>query len=220
MTSGDVLLVQEKEMSQTQVQVIGEVLRPGQVPVPEDGSVITVLNTVGGATPGAALTGVTILRDGQTLPVNLVGYSDTGVIPGNIRLKAGDTLVVPRNKKQFAVLGAVLRPGLAAYPEDGRLDVIAALALAGGSSTEADLKNGVIIRKQTDATAVENESNSREPVTVKVDLSDALKKGLPSLSLPLEPGDVLYIPVRRTGGNPSALVQLMSVVPFLGFLIR
>ena len=212
---GDILLVQEREVSQTQVQVVGEVFRPGPAGVPSDGSVITVLNTVGGATPDAALAEVTLLRAGQTIPLNLLNHSDTGQVPGNVRLQPGDTLVVPRNKRQFAVLGAVVRPGLAVYPEDRRLDVVGALAMAGGSNNEADLKGSLILRRGKNAAG---NLGVPHPVTVKVDLSEALKRGGPALNVALEPGDVLYIPNRRVRG--AGLSQVLSVVPLLGLLVR
>jgi protein involved in polysaccharide export with SLBB domain len=217
---GDILLVQEKEASQTQVQVVGEVLRPGSVAAPADGSVVAVLNAVGGTTPGASLAGASILRADHTLPLNLSGYSDTGQVPGNVRLQPGDTLVVPRNKKQFAVLGAVLRPGLAVYPEDGRLDVMGALLLAGGAGPDADLKSSVILRQSNTSTVARIGAETLEPVTVKVDLSDAFKEGKSSLNIALESGDILYIPTRRGRAVGTGLSQLLSVVPLIGFFVR
>jgi len=209
---GDILLIKEKESSQTQVQVVGEVLKPGPIAASADGSIVAVLNAVGGPTPNAALAGAAILRGAQTLPVDLSDYADSGRAPAGARLEPGDTLVIPRNKRQYAVLGAVERPGAVNYPEGRTVDALTALSLSGGYSKDADLKNATILR------APANGAAEGQAQVLKVDLSAVLKNGNLAQNATIEPGDVLFVPSK---GKPKLDARdALSLIPLLGFFLR
>ena len=207
---GDILIVREIEQAKTQVQVLGEVTRPGAVPIPTDGSLAAVLASVGGPTPEAALSRATILRGGQNIAVNLQLLMAEGKeIPGLV-LQPGDTLVVPTNKRQFAVFGAVTRPGSMVYPDDSLLTVLAALSLAGGQSANADLKNVVLVHPQP---------IGEKPKVTPINLWDAVKKGDFSQNIEIRPGDMIFIP--ETGKeNRMQLSNFLSIIPSLIFAIR
>lgn len=84
------------------------------------------------------------------------------------------------NAPRVFVIGEVARPG--AYPLRGRLDVIQALALAGGLGDFASKGGILLIRKGPDG-------DTRYPL----DYDDLLKNEEGRLPL-LRPGDTLYVP--------------------------
>lgn len=207
--AGDVLLVQELDPSRTQVQVLGEVAKPGPVPVPKDGSVVAVLTSVGGPTPRAALSRAALLRGGRSLPLDLRGLLTDGRIDPAVTLQPGDTLVIPANKLWYAVFGAAQKPGYQDYPDTEKLTILSALSLSGGQTPDADLKNASLVRSAKDG----------KPTLVAVNLEDMLKKGDLSKDLPLHPGDILYLPTKRPGGGVR-LTDILSFIPFVNFLVR
>jgi len=228
--AGDKLVLTDKDPATLQVQVVGEVVKQGAVMLPDNGSIVAVLNAAGGPTPDAALTQASIVRGEQIIPVNLSGYTDSGKIVGDIRLQRGDTLVVPKNRRLFAVIGAVYRPGPQNYPETGNVDVIDAVTRAGGvmagGGVEADMKNATIIHNAStsqdskagiSATPQVKETNS---ITYeRIDLSQLLKKGNSENNRILRPGDVLFIPSKRANSS-LGWREALAVTPLLSAFLR
>jgi polysaccharide export outer membrane protein len=216
---GDVLLVQERDASKTSVQVLGAVMHPGTVLAPADGSPLTVLVLAGGPTAGAALSRAVILRGSLTLPINLAGLGDDAgaaraALPTDpaLRLQPGDTLLIPQNLRVFSVIGAVSHPGTMSYPDAGSMTVLSALSLAGGGSDAADLKNVALVRANPDP--------GKPPIVIPVNVERLTKAGTTSdgkpavLDIPVEPGDVVFVPSRRGRGG----VNLAQAIPFLPLL--
>lgn len=200
----DVLLVQALDPERTHVQVLGEVLHPGPVPVPPDGSFATVLTEAGGPTAKAALSSAAILRRGVTLPVDLHTLLTAGQVSATLTVEPGDTLVIPQNKNWFAVLGAVQKSGAQDYPDDQPVTILTALSLAGGQATDADLKSARVIHPVPGASAT----------ITPVDLEAILKKGDLSANAALKAGDVLFIPSK----NASHGLKLGDVLTFASLL--
>lgn len=98
-TAPDVTVVVLKMDSQ-RVSVVGEVLRPGPVPLYADTRVLDAISAAGGFTPFAYKNGVRVLRrqpDGSVIEYGF-DYDDFvgGDSPGaNFLLQTGDTVVVP-----------------------------------------------------------------------------------------------------------------------------
>ncbi len=208
--SGDILLVNALQLTQTHAQILGEVTRPGSYPIPSDGSIVTMVALAGGVTPQAALTRAIIRREGKEIPVDLLpiirkgreGVTETASTnsTSSPRLQPGDTLVIPDNVTRFAVLGAVTKPGAILYPEDKSINVLEALSMAGGQSSDADMRKVYLIRYSP------NEVNNGKSVKpIKLDLSaDALRESNSKknkeqnskqtpLRITMSPGDVLVI---------------------------
>lgn len=211
LASGDVLIVQELPPAQTKIQVSGEVLRPGPVDAPRDGSITAVLNAAGGPNERAALSQASIKRGDKTIPVDLRGLQKDGTLPNGIRLEPGDTLVIPENQRAYAVIGAVGNPGTVVYPDDRTVTVMDAWTRASGMAAGAELKNAVIIRRPIET--------GKEPQQIKVDLEKMVKKGDMTMDVPLQPGDVLYVPA---SGNKRRIgvMDVINVLPAVGFLFQ
>lgn len=211
--NGDILLFQELDVTKTHVQVSGEVVKPGLVPLPKDASVQQVLLAAGGATPKALLSRAVILRAGNQIPVNLAKITITGKVL-EATLQAGDTLFLPPNKSQFMVSGAVTKPGLQDYPDqDGPLTLVQALQIAGNVSVDADLKKAQLVRQKI---------GSDKPNIMPVDLEKVLQKGDQKLNVAIEPGDLIFIPNKKRGGglDVQSLSLVFNMASLLGLRVR
>ena len=115
---GDLLVIQERNKSETMVNVLGEVGKPGYVICPRDGSPLAALIAAGGSSPKAALSRATLRRGsgGTPIPVDL---SNPDKIPHDLQLGPGDTLTIPANLRQvFLSGGGVLKPGALDIPDN------------------------------------------------------------------------------------------------------
>ena len=208
---GDILLVQERDTSLTHVQVLGEVLRPGPIPVPKDGSVATAVAAAGGASPRAALTRTTLKRGNTLFALDLSQSLVNGTDPmQKFALLPGDTIFIPQNKQMYAVFGAVNKGGEIEYPDGARLTVTSALARCGGWSADADLKKAAVIRP----------ARPGQPTKVTELNLESLAKGNLSQDIPIEPGDLLFVPSKTPGKRRPTLGEVLSFIPLFGYFSR
>lgn len=201
---GDLLSVQAGPVGQA--QIVGEVVKPGAYDVPDNGkSVLSLLLGAGGATPKAALSRAQILHTGRVQTVNLRPLLDSLDTPASrLMLRPGDVLLIPANIARIAVLGEVRQPAAYDIPDGGALSVTDAVILAGSVTGEADKKNAVLLRRQPGG----------KPVQIAVNL-DAALRGQGAADAVLQPGDILYVPSRKTGGGFNGS-QLLQLLPFAG----
>ena len=115
---GDILFLTPRDAALAQVQVIGEVMKPGAYPVVPDGSTLLSLVTqAGGPTSKAALTQVQVMHGGQVTVYDLrpLLTSDLNAPTGRVRLAPGDVLLVPTNAAHILALGEVGTKGVLAH---------------------------------------------------------------------------------------------------------
>ncbi|MGB5734778.1 MAG: polysaccharide export protein [Thiohalocapsa sp.] len=95
------------------VYVVGEVTRPGIVPITDvPMTMVEAVNQAGGFTDQADRSTVTLTRGDETRPVDLLALYEQGDTSQNAMLRSGDIVSVPdRSSKKVFVLGAVNRPG-------------------------------------------------------------------------------------------------------------
>ncbi|MBC8135432.1 MAG: polysaccharide export protein [Fibrella sp.] len=219
---GDVLLVREKDAIKTRVQILGAVAKPGLVPAPADGSIVTALLSAGGIIPRAKLSEVVIRRNGESIPVDLTGLGTDGTVkavPGKPApsLQPGDTLMIPINGLSYSVIGAVTSPGLREFLPEKNMTAVAALFQAGGGLPNSDLKNASIVRMSAtgrpDILPINLEKGTKQ--------NDKNDKESAKYDVALLPGDVLYLPTKKQGRDRMNVVrEAMSFLPFAGFFLR
>ncbi len=207
---GDLLIVQDIDQAKTQVQVLGEVVRPGAITAPTDGSLAAVLASVGGPTALAALSRSVIRRNGENIAVNLQALMIEGKLPSDLLVKPGDILIIPTNKKQFSVFGAATKPGTTTYPDDIDLNVLTALSLSGGQAANADLKHVMLIRPST---------IDKKPEIIEVNLWEVINKGNLSINVSVKPGDVIFVPDKGSDRRVQ-LGNVLNVIPSILFFLR
>ncbi len=209
---GDTITVQELDVAQTTVQVIGEVNQPRAVIFPRDGDLISVINQAGGVTPRAARSRVIIEREGKQILVDTRDAYQRGTkLPDEYKLLPGDKVIVPENKDVYFVYGAVGRGGTTIFPDDRPVTVLTAVADAGGAVNGADIKKTTLTRRNPDGTST----------TTKIDVERMITKGETSQDMAVLPGDVVFVPAKsQQGFNINTAIGLLGAVPAAFYLFR
>lgn len=148
------------------VTVLGEVHKPGNVEVPLD-SGLDLLGAIalsGGFSDNADASHVNIRRmvNGQEviLYVNATALSRSPDAKPCMVLP-GDAITVPYVKKWLTVLGEVKNPGKVNLPTEGELDLLGAIALAGGFAPDADIAH-ISVRRAVNGKDVILSVNAKE----------------------------------------------------------
>ncbi|MDE2125849.1 MAG: SLBB domain-containing protein [Armatimonadetes bacterium] len=196
---GDVVYIPERN---TEFSVIGEVTNPGSYPFKEGMTVLDALTRVGGVKETANLKSARVIHDGTSQPLDLEALLLRGDTTANVRLAAGDQLMIPAGNRTY-VFGAVLHPGYYTYrPGDRVLD---ALNGAGGPTTNADMKKLNLIR-------VNRETNKAH--LVPLNLEKFLQKGDLKNNAELQPNDVVYVPFQKRTFRPADLLGVLTGLSF------
>lgn len=155
------------------VSVLGQVARPGRYPLEGQLSVLELLAMAGGATPGAADIATLVRRAGggnDRINLYVGNRQSPSQTVQDTELQPGDVVFVPEAPR-FYVYGEVGKPG--AYPVEPGLNVMRALALAGGLTPRAS--DSRIDLNRTDVL-------TGEVTDKRVKLTDAV-----------QPGDVIHV---------------------------
>jgi protein involved in polysaccharide export with SLBB domain len=192
---GDFIVIPEG--SAPTVLVLGEVAKPGSVAIQGQARLLDALSQAGGPTPKADLRRVTLARpagQARTLDLQplLTGHPTTDPEVNPI-LQPGDTVVLNQTEEQIYVLGRVTRPDV--YPIKPKDRVLDAFTKAGGSGPDGDISQAVLVRRGPDG----------QPAPKKLDLKKLMETGNPADNDLLRPGDVLYVPDKKTRRSPDML---------------
>jgi len=140
-----------QEYSTDFISVIGAVRTSGQIPIPVSGHIdlATAMATVNGLTETADPNNIQLVRaNGSTSTYSLASIINGA--NGRIKLQAGDRIIANQSPfvgKTVTVLGQVRRNGPLAFPVDGKLDLVTAIAFSGGLTELANPKKVTINRK-------------------------------------------------------------------------
>lgn len=190
--------------------VLGAVMKPGNYPLPLDGSTITLsqaLAVAGGQTEKASLAHASLLRKNQKIALNLyplIAENKADCPEAKMLLEDGDILQVPELDAKFMVLGEVNRPATIPLPETQKVTVLDALAQAGGPTNTGDIGKAGIMRLV-----------NGKPEYIKVDLRAMMTRADRAKTMTLQDGDTLYIP---TKGRPFSIGDILSPLFLLSAL--
>lgn len=192
------------------VYVTGAVAKPGRYGFERIPGLIDLISQAGGATTGADLTRVEILRrEGEVrrvLTADIAAALREGGAATLPEVKPGDTVSIPGGipgviggtGEGAAIIGEVNRPGL--YPVGTGQDLWTALAVAGGPSTRANLKKVKIVSRA-----------SGSPVVLTLDLKKAMDR--PSrIEMIIKSGDVVYVTPNATSGFGVAFNSFQTLL--------
>ncbi|MCJ7646958.1 polysaccharide export protein [bacterium] len=162
---------------------------------------------------------VTVRPDGK-ISFSLIGDVDTtGLTPAELdevvtqRLSQyvqnpEVTVIVTDIKSgQIIVLGQVARSG--AYPMGESSTVLEAIAEAGGYTERAALGSVTITRK----------SEANNPKVIKVNLKKVIVEGDRNKNAILEPGDVVYLPEKKSAWDIFDRYFIRGILPITGFIL-
>lgn len=199
LSPSDVVYVPQRH---TQVSVLGEVAKPGNLEYKENMNVLDALGGAGGASTEANLNGATLIHNGRQRPLDLYGLLRQGNMSANIALAPGDSIVVPELHNRTYVFGAVAKPGYYAFQPGDR--VLDALNGCGGPLGQtADLGKVNVIHIARD---------KQTATTQTVDIGKFLTKGDMAANVPLAVGDVVFVPDKKHSASPLGILSGLGLL--------
>jgi polysaccharide export outer membrane protein len=174
----------EKEYATQGITVLGEIQKPGIYPLMGPRTLSDVISTAGGLTPRASDTATITHRDQPNRPetVKLNEQSTSGQSGRMTPVRPGDTVSFPKAGIVY-VVGDVKEPA-GFVMENNRITVLQAMAMAHGANPTAKLSAAKLVRNTPDG-----------PQEVPVEVGKILAAKEPDV--PLQPGDILFIPNSR-----------------------
>ncbi|WP_245613653.1 SLBB domain-containing protein [Pelobacter seleniigenes] len=175
------------------VFLVGEVQAPGTYQVSSLSSVLAVLSEAGGPTKNGSLRNISVLRQGKQLArIDLYDFFRSGDSSQDVRLQAGDTILVPIAGSLVGISGDVRRPAIYELTTGETLGDL--LDMAGGIVSTAYLQK---IRLQRVA------DHNRNAV-IDLSLSGPEEKVAETLKYNLQDRDLVQIaPITDAGGYVS-----------------
>ena len=144
-------------------------------------------------------------KDGTSLLVDLTQIDLDLEAPGNVELKDGDELFVPRNSVSVNVLGGVKTPG--EYHVAPGTTLLEVISKAGGTSDNALLENCAVVRCQP------------QPIRIAANLQRLMRDGDITQNPVLVDRDVVFVPARDTSATKGSVNPLRSVSSFASMLL-
>ena len=110
--------------------------------------------------------------------------------------------VIPQNLagQQYYVLGEVSKPGN--FPITSQLNIISAISSAGGPNKDAG-ETVLLLRKQQDRLLVAG---------IPVQYTDVTKENIPSITMTIRAGDILYMPPSRIANIENFMTRLNGIL--------
>jgi len=168
------------EYTSMAVSLIGEVARPGPYPILGQRHLFDLISAAGGLTERAGRVVTITHRNQPDAPVTVTLARNLNESPeSNVEILPGDTVIVSKADVVY-VVGDVARPS-GFMMDSGRLTVLQAIALAGGTTRTSKTDGIKIIRKGPDGVA-----------ETPVHLKKILQAKIPDV--PLQANDILFVP--------------------------
>ncbi|RYF42908.1 MAG: sugar transporter, partial [Comamonadaceae bacterium] len=182
------------------VYVEGEVRTPGsQIITDVPMSLSEAINRAGGMTANGNRSSVTLIRNGQSIPIDLTRLRESGRDANTIPLQTGDTVrVAHREDSKIYLMGEVVAPLALPMRSNGRLSLSEALGEAGGPLNSTAHAGQIYVVRQgaTGAPAIYN-LDAKNPAALAI-----------ASQFRLQAQDVVYI-------DPVPLVKWNRVVSLI-----
>jgi len=190
-----------KEYQSKMVSLFGEI-KGGHYPLRGKTTVLDLVIRAGADLTKTDLKSVRVIRRGKTYELNLYRTIFQGDESQNIVLEADDVVIVgglssPAN--QVHVLGEVEKPG--AYPYKYGLSLVSAISQAGGLTDVGVSDNILIVRGELE-----------KPILITSNMKRFWEKADFSQNIPLQGGDVVYVPRTLIGDISTFASKLLPVL--------
>lgn len=200
LANGDIIMVPEKVTTLGVVFVLGEVKRLGGIELRQGMRIHEAISEAGGVTPEADLFGASITgKDGTKQDFDLMKALAQDPKEDRV-LTPGDTIYLRTNSGTFNIYGSVVRPG--SYPIKQKIPLTDALAMAGGYTGQAKIKDARILRSAQGGASI--------PVNI------AMVERKQAENMDVLPGDTIIVPQR---GEKASIWQILSGLGALGWLV-
>jgi polysaccharide export outer membrane protein len=176
-----------------QVFVVGEVVRPGAYEVSSLGTASHALYAACGPSRSGSLRKIQVVREGKAVAeLDFYHFFLLGDRTQDVRLQAGDTLLVPPIGSVAAIGGPVRRPAI--YELRDRTTILDLIEIAGGLAPTADRERCQIFRVEAGQQRVIVDVNLRSLYKAKQELKGNGSLKPPSVTVPLiQDGDFVRI---------------------------
>lgn len=130
------------------VEVVGDVTRPGMYALNSLSTVYTALHSAGGPTENGSFRDIRLVRNNQLIEtVDIYSFLANGIKRGDVRLKSGDVIIVRPLQNRIELEGEVRRPGFFELKEGEKFNDL--LKYAGGFGNAA-FKSLVTVKRNGD----------------------------------------------------------------------
>jgi len=170
-------------------------------------TLLDLIALAGGYTIDADIRKVKLVRGGETYFINLYDIISRGESDQNVIIDADDVVDVPELPTfgdRVYVLGEVARQGI--YPLKQVQDLLGAISLAGSFTAAAKEENTLIVRGY---------EPGKEPLVMMADLNAILRKADIKQNIPLENGDLVYVPPRKIGDVNRWIANIKPLLDIL-----
>jgi protein involved in polysaccharide export with SLBB domain len=197
---------------------------PGKYPLKEKTTILDLIITAGGPVTGIPqrstlrtdfqyggngdMRKVELVRKGKRYTLNLYSALYGANMDNNVIVDDGDIITVPEEPtfaKKIYVFGQVNGPGVFSLTDAN--DLLMAMALTGGTTPVAVKKDIKIVRE-----FVERRGN---PLVLSVNLDDILMRGDMAQNIPLQDGDLVYVPRMIIGDINEFIANINPLMLFL-----
>ena len=196
---GDVILVPQ---ARNEVTLTGEFQHPGTYVFKPGQKVLDAVSLGGGLTTFADAPQAYITREGKKIPINLEKITSGEDMASNIPLQHGDVITVPSGAK-VVVFGEVAKPGVYSIKQGDKL--LSVLTQAGLPTRDANLAEAGIIRS----------GDGQSTSVVKADLRKLLTKGDMSQDIPVQKGDIIFVPRRGTRVEVGSVLSAVATLRWI-----
>lgn len=187
--------------------VSGKVKQPGTYQIKDGDTLVTALTLAGGPLPEAALSRVTIQREGLVPEtVNLAPALLEGNMAYDVPVKAGDLVIVPESTARIAVLGFVNQPGYYTLIDGKPITLSDAISMAKGSENKRGGMTAVAVLR--------TEGGKQQRSTYN--LQKFLKGGDLAQNPLIKNGDIVFVPETKRMNWDLLLQALSSVGALIG----
>jgi polysaccharide export outer membrane protein len=179
---GAAVTVTVREIRSRPVFFVGGVGRATPMQLTQEMTLLQAIAAAGGVAPAANVESAYVMRGDERIPVDFVRLIQKGDVTQNIKIRPGDTIVVPLADVVY-VQGEVRAPGTVKYVKD--LTMVMAMAQVGGFTPLAAPKRVLLLR--TDGEKKEN---------IRVNVSELMNEPETAKDLLLRPNDIIIVPQR------------------------
>ncbi len=206
-----------KEFNSKSVTILGELasLRAstgeatsGRVYLHGKTTLMDLIAMGGGYTVDADIKNVKLIRQGKTYRINLFDILEKGDQSINVIIDAGDVVNIPALPsfgERVFVMGEVNFQGI--YPLEDAMDLLSAISLAGSITPLAKEENTLIVRGYP--------ANEHDPLVMMSDVNALLRRADLKQNVPLEDGDLIYVPRMLIGDVTDWISNTLPLLDFL-----
>ena len=185
--SNPIVSVVVDEINSRRISVLGAVRSPGILKLRVPTTLMDAIAEAGGLSDDADLQRSIVFEDGKVLPVSLDRLFKQGDLRQNVYLRPSSSIYVGSVRYNYAyVIGEVQRAGKVSW--DGSLSLMDAVSQAGGITQNAKTDHVLVIS-----------GGFADPSLKLVDIGGFLYRGELENNVPLQRGDIVYVPKNELG---------------------